>query len=594
MEMFHSDDQFNLLDVSQKYGPSKGFQFDNDAKMEKQNQLIVNDELEASKDMSSFYPGDFLSNQVYCNTNEGFNFSMHHQEQQVNQLTDFACSDDFSFDVEVPSFQSCEEEIKKIIVDGSEINEAKRERPNYGGASLQLLRNYTGKFRRLHVDKMEILPNYKECSYNNIVTGQKLSPHAILRLAAFNFIKNSSQDQTCVLSHPYASSFCGLSEEDTKAVQLVQYLLAAAEKVSEKQFERASKLLLECDKLSSDQGNNIERLVYYFSGALHERIDRETGTVTPKGLGKMQSLDVLELMSSGLTRDMISMQKSVPFSQVSQFAGIQAILDHVAGATKVHIVDLEIRSGMQYTILMQALATRCQNPLECLKVTAVGTKSKTKLEETGRRLASFAKALNLKFSFKIVMVADILKLNENLFELNADEAVAVWVEYYLMFFIAWQDMLESLMNFIKAINPRIMIVIDVEGNHNSPVFVTRFIESLFHYGGFYDCLEDCLKHDQATRMFVESVYFCQAIRNIIATEGKERTVRHVSVNVWKAFFARFRMAQVELSMSSLDQANLVLKNFDCGSSCTLDMDGKSLIIGWKSTPIHSLSAWKPR
>ncbi|KAL3508159.1 hypothetical protein ACH5RR_033541 [Cinchona calisaya] len=406
------------------------------------------------------------------------------------------------------------------------------------------------------------------------------------------FLEGCSSESS-VFSHPYVSSFGGLCEEYSKNVQLVQYLLASAEKVGEKQFERAGKLLLECDELSSVQGNPVERLVYYFSGALHERIDRETGTVTPKILGKMQSLDLLDTIS-GFTPDIIAMKTFIPFSQVSQFAGIQAILDQVADATKIHIVNLEIRTGMHYTILMQAIATRSQNPLEYLKVTAVGNKSRTKIEETGKLFSSFAQALNLKFSFNIVMVADILDLNENLFEIKADEAVAVWVEYYLMFMIGRQDMLESLMKVIKAIHPRVMIVTEVEGNHNSQVFVTRFIEALFHYGAFYDCLEDCLKHDRANRMFVESIYFSQAIRNIVATEGEERTIRHVAVNVWKAFFALFGMVQVELSMSSMYQANLVLNNFDSWNSCTLDVDGKSLLIGWKGTPIHSLSAWKFR
>ncbi|XP_027118132.1 scarecrow-like protein 18 [Coffea arabica] len=595
MEMFHFD-HFDFLGVSGKYGSTKGFQFEDHAKEEKRNHLITNNDhdWEASRGIGSFYPGAPGSNQVHCNTADGVIFSKLHQEQQLKQLSGFACFNDLYFDMEIPPFQSCEEAIKKLVDDvafeGSEPNDAKKERP-YAGP-LQILKNYRKRFRKLNVEKTDF-PSYLGCTF---ITSQKLSTDAILKLAAQNFIRSSSEGTSSeffVLNHPYASSFVGLGEEDIKGVQLVQYLLASAELVGKKQFERAGKLLLECDKLSSNQGNAIERLVYYFSGALHERIDRETGTVTPKGLGKMQSLDMLDTMS-GITPDIIAMQKSVPFSQVSQFAGAQGILDHVADATKIHIVDLEIRTGMQYTILMQALATRSQNPLEYLKVTAIGTKSKAKIEETGRRLASFARAWNLKFSLNIVMVADIMDLNENLFEIYADEAVAVWVEYYLTFMIRRQDILESLMNVVKAINPRVMIVTEVEGNHNSPVFVTRFIEALFYYGAFYDSLEDCLKHDSKNRMFVESVYFSQAIRNIVATEGEERTIRHVAVNVWKAFFARFGMVQVELSMSSMYQANLLLKNFDCGSSCTLAMDGKGLIIGWKGTPIHSLSAWKFR
>ncbi|XP_027085633.1 scarecrow-like protein 18 [Coffea arabica] len=581
MEMFHSD-HFEFLGVSGKYDSTEGFQFEDHGREENQNCLITNDdEREASKGIGSFYPGTLGSNQVHDSTAEkGVIYSKLHQEQQLKDLTGFACFND-----------PREEEITKLADDvafaNSEFNDANKERP-YAG-SLRILKNYRRRFRKLSVEKMD-LPSYQGCT---LITGHKLSTDAILKLAAQNFIQSSSKGTTesFELSHPYASSFGGLCVEDTKDVKLVQHLLASAEFVAKKQFERAGKLLLRCDKLSSDHGNTIERLVYYFSGALHERIDRETGTVTPEGLGKMQSIDILDMMS-GLTSAKIVMQKSVPFGQVCQFAGTQGVLDHVADATKIHIVDLEIRTGMHYTILMQALATRSQNPLEYLKVTAIGTKSKAKIEETGRQLASFAQVLKLKFSINIIMLADIMDLNENLFEINPDEAVAVWVEYYFMFMISRQDMLESLMNVVKAINPRVMIVTEVEGNHNSPVFVTRFIEALFFYGAFFDSLEDCLKHDPKNRMIVESVYLSQAIRNIVATEGEERTIRQVAVNVWKAFFARFGMVQVELSMSSMYQANLVLKNFECGSSCTLNKDGKGLIIGWKGTPIHSLSAWK--
>ncbi|CDP14979.1 unnamed protein product [Coffea canephora] len=489
MEMCHSD-HFEFLWVSGKYDSAEVFQFEDHGKEEKRNCLITNDdEREASKGIGSFYTGALGLNQVHGSTAEkGIIFSKLHQEQQLKELTGFACFNDPYFDMETPPFQSREEEITKLADDvafaNSELNHAKKERP-YAG-SLQILKNYRSRFRKLNVEKMD-LPSYQGCT---LITSHKLSTDAILKLAAQNFIQSSSKGTTVSfeLNHPYASSFGGLCVEDTKDVKLVQYLLASAELVTKKQFERAGKLLLRCDKLSSDQGNTIERLVYYFSGALHERIDRTTGTVSPEGLGKMQSLDMLDMMS-GLTSAKIAMQKSVPFGQVSQIAGTQGVLDHVADATKIHIVDLEIRTGMHYTILMQALATRSQNPIEYLKA---------KIEETGRQLASFAQALKLKFSLNIIM----------------------------------------------------------------------------------------------NRMIVESIYLSQAIRNIVATEGEERTIRQVSVNVWKAFFAHFGMVQVELSMSSMYQASLVLKNFECGSSCTLNKDGKGLIIGWKGTPIHSLSAWK--
>lgn len=112
---------------------------------------------------------------------------------------------------------------------------------------------------------------------------------------------------------------------------------------------------------------------------------------------------------------------------------------------KVHIIDLEIRNGMQFTVLMQALAARHDYPLEHLKITSIGTKSKPTIEETGKRLMSFAQSLNLPFSFNVVNVADMLDLNEDLFELDTEEKVTVYSAYVLSTMIARPDQLECLM-----------------------------------------------------------------------------------------------------------------------------------------------------
>ncbi|KAJ6952326.1 hypothetical protein NC653_041461 [Populus alba x Populus x berolinensis] len=51
------------------------------------------------------------------------------------------------------------------------------------------------------------------------------------------------------------------------------------------------------------------------------------------------------------------------------------------------------------------------------------------------------------------------------------------------------------------------------------------------------------------------------------------------------------MVETDLSSSSLYQAKLIVKKFNFASSFTPDVDGKSLVFGWKGTPLHSLSAW---
>ncbi|KAJ8565833.1 hypothetical protein K7X08_008409 [Anisodus acutangulus] len=154
------------------------------------------------------------------------------------------------------------------------------------------------------------------------------------------------------------------------------------------------------------------------------------------------------------------------------------------------------------------------------------------------------------------------------------------------------DCLDNLMKVVRSIGPTVIVVGEVEANHNSPSFLNRFIETLFFYGTFFDCFEDCMERGSPCRTTIEGVYFGEGIRNIVAAEGEDRFTRNVKLEVWRAFFASFSMMEEELSESAWYQANLILKQLAQGSSCDLQKDGKGLIIGWKGTPIHSQSIWK--
>ncbi|CAA3007407.1 DELLA protein RGL1-like [Olea europaea var. sylvestris] len=528
-------------------------------------------------------------------TRPGFAMSEYQIDRQLKRYTDFVSFDDLYLDVVSLPFRSLDDEYRKLVSiksQNSELNAPKKKR-QYGfpSGSLEILKRYGSRCRRFN-GKKGSMPS-SEIQYTNS-NDPTLSAEIIIRLAAEKFIQSSStskcSDEVTLLSHPYSSSILANSAGDSEEVHLVQNLLSSAEKLGEQQYERAIQLLRECDKMSSNRGSPIQRLVFYFNEALYEKIERETGRITPRGLGK-KTADPLEALKC---RDstLIAFHGEMPISQITKLAGIQALIEHVAEARKVHVIDLEIRNGLHCIILMQALLTRFENPVKHLKITVVGTKSKEKLEETGRRLTSFAESLNLAFSFIIVMIDDILDLNKDLFKLHDDEAVTIYAAYTLTTMIGCPDRLEHVMRVIKTINPGVMIFTEIEANCNSPIFVDRFVEALFYYGAFFDLLADCMKDDEKNRRDAESTCFSSAIRNIVAAEGEERKIRHVSISVWRAFFARFGLVEVELSMSSIYQANLVLKNFSCGYACTFDMDGKCLTIGWKGTPLSSLSAWK--
>ncbi|MBA0740703.1 hypothetical protein Gogos_013895 [Gossypium gossypioides] len=274
-----------------------------------------------------------------------------------------------------------------------------------------------------------------------------------------------------------------------------------------------------CYGLLNNYGNEFERL---HTGRKTEKVDDVTvlkngveGNLSTEDVmrvaGKMfihSSRRSIDLSFSGLTLKetqdvelallLLAAAEKVGYRE---FEWIQAIVEHVSKAKKVHIIDLGIKTGVQWTVLMQALVSRV----------------------------------------------------------------------------------------IKLINPCLMVVPQIEANQNSPMFANRFFEALFFFSVYFDCLVTCMKWNCVNREIVKSVYFAEGIRNMVAAEGEERRVRHVKFDVWRAFFVRYGMEEVELSMSSLYQACLVLKTFACGRFCTLDMNGKCLLVRWKGTPVHSNS-----
>lgn len=512
-------------------------------------------------------------------------------EQPVELFSDFEVFDNSFSDIVSPPLELCHK-VRKISGDQRKAHaESVRETSwTIPLAGLEILNNYGSRVSMSHGEK-EIASSYDFPQTKVCV--RQLTTDGILRLAGEKFIQSCSSRNVdlSLLVGPISSSFPCLADEEINDVELVQILLMSAEKVGQQQFDCASKLLDLCDVMSSAYGNPVQRLVYYFLKALREKIYQETGVIPSNCQDFKQFFDVKEAIRSP-TPTLISFHNEVPFSQVNQFVGVQVIEENVGESKRVHIIDLEIRSGMQCMILMQALASRRTSPLEHFKVTAIGTKSKDKIDEAGERLMSFALSMNIPFSFNVVMVADMFALNKNNFMLDPTEVVAVVSSYYLWALLAVPNQLECLMGVIREINPCIMVITEVEAKHNSPVFVNRFTEALFFYGVFFDAVEDCMGHANPHRLITESTFLNQGIRTVVAAEEEERKIRHVSIAVWRAFFARFRMVEKELSPSSLYQAELVLKNFACGKSCTLARDEKGLMIGWKGTPVHSLTTWK--
>lgn len=515
---------------------------------------------------------------------KGLDFSKYWPQQQP--FTDYGLLDGVSFNAAPPPIQTCLEEIAKLgqIINGiQDVAKTKKEKQYpFSLSSLGLLNNYGSGFKRLKGDIRRSDQGINDMTMITEKADRRLSTEEVIRVAGEMFIQSNCQS---------IDSISGLSDQEKRDVDLAVLLLAAAEKVSYQQYDSASRLLKQCENVSFKTGNTVQRVVYYFAEALREKIEKETGRPSSKSEKSKPVFNFdEEMMRPSPTT--LACQEELPFCQITQFAGIQAIVENVAEAKRIHIIDLAIRNGSQWTILMQALSLRYEWPLELLKITAIGTDSKHVIDGTGKRLLSFAQSLGIPFAFKTVVVSDMLDLKEDLFELDAEETIAVYASFAFRSMLAMPNRIENIMRVIRVLNPCIMVVTEVEANHNSPMFVNRFIEVLFFFSAYFDCVATCMKQNCQNREIIESMFFGEGILNMVAAEGEERKVRHVNFGVWRSFFVRYGMEEAELSMPSLYQADLLLKKFDCGSYCTLTMNGKCLLVGWKGTAMHSVSVWK--
>ncbi|CAI0436473.1 unnamed protein product [Linum tenue] len=403
-------------------------------------------------------------------------------------------------------------------------------------------------------------------------------------MASLKFIQSHSKDMPFDVAA--ASVDSPLSEEQSASVELAELLLEAVERVGDRRFDGARTLLQQCDRRCSPTGSPIQRLVFYYSRSLRNRINRETGRTA-----KEQSSNLFKVIMTPSVRS-VEFQRRLPFSQVAQFAGIQTILEHVEGVRRIHVLDLAIRNGHQWTILMQALATRRRSRVEHLKITAVATMGKELIEQTGRRLVMFAQTMNLVCSFNVVMVRDLAELRQDHLQFDSGETVVVLADYVASTLTSPAERLDALIKTIRRVKPCVMVVMEMEGNRNSSVFVNRFVESLFFAGVLFDCIGDCMVGDEATRKYGEETLLGEVSKIVMMGEGREWMIRSLKVDVWRAYFRRFGMVETQLSRSSMYQAELVAEQVPCWSPCTVWMDGKSLIVGWKGTPVKSITAWK--
>lgn len=400
-----------------------------------------------------------------------------------------------------------------------------------------------------------------------------------------------------------------------------QLLITCAELIAHSDFSAAHRMVSILFANSSPYGDSTERLAHQFARALFLRLNPNpsstttttttTGTSTSTTTATAASSDASAIQSCYLTLNQIT-----PFIRFTHLTANQAILEAIdEDQQAIHILDFDIMHGVQWPPFMQALAERSFNTLRpppMLRITATGTDLDL-LNRTGDRLLRFAQSLGLRFQFHpLLLLPDNVNTLPSGLSLLPDEALAVNCMMYLHRLLEGQDgydydcgghhhhhhhhhhhrygVLRGFLQKIKALNPKIVTIAEREAEHNSPVFLQRFVDALDYYAAIFDCLEANLPPNSRERLSVEQVWFGKEIVDVIAEDGDGRQ-RSERYETWESLLRGCGFSNVPLSPFALSQAKLLLRLHYPSEGYQLRILNDSFFLGWQSRPLFSVSSW---
>ncbi|XP_071686313.1 DELLA protein GAI1-like [Rutidosis leptorrhynchoides] len=384
-----------------------------------------------------------------------------------------------------------------------------------------------------------------------------------------------------------------LVDSQENGIRLVHTLMACAEAVQQGDLKLAETLVKQAGILAVSQAGAMRKVATYFAEALARRI---------YGLYPKPQHD------SPAFQDLLQMHfyETCPYLKFAHFTANQAILEAFAGCQKVHVIDFSLKQGMQWPALMQALALRPGGP-PSFRLTGIGPPSgddTDHLQEVGWKLAQLAETIHVKFEFRGFLAESLADIEPGMLDLREGEVVAVNTVFELHQLLARPGAVEKILGSIKEMKPVILTVVEQEANHNGPVFLERFTESLHYYSTLFDSLESsglsepveggCLTAASNQDKIMSEVYLGKQICNVVACEGTDRVERHQTLSQWKTRFESSGFEPVHLGSNAYKQASMLLALFAGGDGYRVEENNGCLMLGWHTRPLIATSAWKLR
>ncbi len=145
--------------------------------------------------------------------------------------------------------------------------------------------------------------------------------------------------------------------------ELITLLLACAEAISTKSLSLVNHLLQKLGELASPEGTSMQRVAAYYTEGLACRVAR----LWPH-IYQPLPFDIHHTEDKNQTAFHLLNHIS-PYTKFAHFTTIDIILQAVEGADRVHIIDFDVKQGLQWPALFHSLAVRPEGPPAHIRIT---------------------------------------------------------------------------------------------------------------------------------------------------------------------------------------------------------------------------------
>ncbi|TYJ44854.1 hypothetical protein E1A91_A02G013700v1 [Gossypium mustelinum] len=272
----------------------------------------------------------------------------------------------------------------------------------------------------------------------------------------------------------------------------------------------------------------------------------------------------------------------------------EAIESATTGKKGFHLIDFHIPHLYGRGYLFKTLPNRSSDPLSVRITVVLPTflKNTVDFQEEMEYLTEAGKLLKIelkKEDLRVVYANSLGEVDESTLDLrrtNDDEALVVYYNFKFHTLLAEAEAMKKELIKLRQINPEIVIMQEQYANDNDGNFIKRLEYSFRYYSNFFQYYSNLFKSGKPLGDNTAK-YYMRQIHNIVACEGRDRIMRHQSLDEWRDLLLTAGFLQIPFqkdveNLHALYWVEEIKEEKGC------------LVLSHKDCPILFVSCWRPR